>query len=114
MTNRQTLNLYTYGHNNPLSNKDLDGHCTVDNEEHGWFWCAAHAIGLTQTVHEQAQVARNFFTVNQVTQNGEPVDPGKLSDQQVLAAFKVFNDEWRRMMNQGLTPGAALAAMTGS
>jgi RHS repeat-associated protein len=48
----QTLNLYTYGRNNPLSHKDEDGHCTVDGEEHGGVWCFLHSFGAVETAKE--------------------------------------------------------------
>jgi len=64
LENPQSLNLYAYGRNNPLSYRDVDGHCTVDGEEHGWVWCAAHAIGITQSQKEakeaQAQAAEQM------------------------------------------------------
>jgi RHS repeat-associated protein len=62
LSDPQTFNLYTYGRNNPLSNKDEDGHCTVDGENHGWLWCLGHAVGATQTVKEQAAVVEEQRT----------------------------------------------------
>jgi RHS repeat-associated protein len=89
LENPQTLNLYTYSHNNPLRWNDPDGHCTADGETHGWLWCAAHSIGLTQTVKEQAADARaSLSQAHGFTINGQaPADIAKNgTDQQVIAA----------------------------
>jgi RHS repeat-associated protein len=51
----QTANLYTFGRNNPLAFRDVDGHCIVDGENHGWAWCVAHTLKLTETQREQQQ-----------------------------------------------------------
>lgn len=45
-SNPQSLNLYSYVGNNPLSRADPDGHCSADNGKHGSVWCALHAIGF--------------------------------------------------------------------
>ncbi len=52
--NPQSLNLYSYVKNNPVTSTDPDGHCTVDGEQHGWLWCAAHWAGITETKKEAA------------------------------------------------------------
>ncbi len=39
LENPQTLNLYTYGHNNPLTVTDPNGHCTSDGQQKGFWWC---------------------------------------------------------------------------
>ena len=62
LSDPQTLNLYTYGRNNPLSGTDPDGHCTVDGENHGFWWCVGHAIGAEQTQKEQAAVVEQQRT----------------------------------------------------
>jgi|SRR5271156_5659526 len=54
LTNPQSLNLYGYAGNNPLSKTDPDGHCDVDGEQHGGLWCFAHALGFVETAKEQA------------------------------------------------------------
>jgi RHS repeat-associated protein len=110
LDNPQSLNLYSYGGNNPLSKTDPDGHCTVDGENHGGLWCFAHAIGLVETQHEQANDARSFFTNNDVMINGQHIDPSKLTDAQANAAFKQFNDDYRAS-GGAQNPGAALAGM---
>ena len=55
LNNPQSLNLYAYARNNPLNRTDPDGHCTVGGEEHGFWWCVGHAIGVTQTKKEAQQ-----------------------------------------------------------
>ena len=66
----QTLNLYGYVRNNPLSRIDSDGHgCEVDGEKHNWAWCAAHKLGWKQTKkerHEAAQARRRELTALKV------------------------------------------------
>jgi hypothetical protein len=65
---------------------------------------------LVETQHEQANDARSCFNNNNVMMNGQHIDPSKMSDQQVNAAFKQFNDDYRA--SGGATnPGAALAGM---
>ncbi len=86
----QSLNLYTYGRNNPLKNRDIDGHCTVDGEIHGGFWCFLHAIGFADTKHEQANALRTFYKGWSVYGvNGKKQSVSSMSDNEVLA----FNRE---------------------
>ncbi len=72
----QTLNLYGYVRNNPLSRTDADGHgCEADGEKHNWVWCAAHSIGLVQTEKEQADQARaNLAGMQGLLINGQPAN----------------------------------------
>lgn len=83
-----------YAGNNPLKNRDLDGHCTVDGEEHGCLWRAAHSLGLVQTQKEQADAARRALwqmygfsiggqTPADIAENG--------TNRQVIAAYKTVN-----------------------
>jgi RHS repeat-associated protein len=83
----QSLNLYAYVRNNPLSHTDPDGHeCTVDGEKHGGLWCLAHKLGFVQTQAEQVKDAR--FYADQYAKQHKGFDPSKLTDQQVLQAYK--------------------------
>jgi RHS repeat-associated protein len=90
LANPQTLNLYAHARNNPLARTDPDGHCTVDGENHGWLWCAAHTIGLVQTQQEQANTARQALAqMHGFTIGGQT--PGAIAkngnNQQVIAAY---------------------------
>ncbi|HZL26960.1 MAG TPA: RHS repeat-associated core domain-containing protein [Acidobacteriaceae bacterium] len=86
LANPQSLNLYGYALNNPLSKSDPDGHCVVDGETHGGTWCFFHKIGFVETQKEQTADAR--FYANLYAQNHKGFDPSKLSDTQVLNAYK--------------------------
>jgi RHS repeat-associated protein len=103
----QSLNLYGYVRNNPLSRTDEDGHCDIDGEHH-WGWCLWHTLGFYQTQKEQVQDARNFFNNNGVLINGRLVDPSKMTDKEVLDAFKAYNDAYRQA---GASGSNSLAAM---
>jgi RHS repeat-associated protein len=71
--NPQSLNLYSYTKNNPTTLRDPNGHCDVDGEHHGRVWCAAHAIGITETQKEQADQARaNLSGMRGLLINGQP------------------------------------------
>ncbi len=65
--NPQSLNLYSYVNNNPTSSTDLDGHCDLDGEHHGWLWCAGHALGLTLTQKEKKIALHNEATQDRET-----------------------------------------------
>ena len=94
LENPQTLNLYTYGRNNPLSQHNPDGHrpCTVDGETHGGVWCFFHSIGFVETQHEQANDLRNFYQgVSYTGSDGKPVEVSQLSDAQIIQ----FNKDHR-------------------
>jgi len=109
LNNPQTLNLYAMVSDDPESFDDLDGHCDVDGEHH-WGWCIWHTLGLYETRDDRVNDARNFFNNNAISINGQLIDPSKLTNQQVLDAFKIFNDVWRE--NGGAqSPTLALSAL---
>lgn len=113
-TNPQTLNLYTYGHNNPLSRKDDDGHCAVDGEEHGWLWCAGHALGFTQTAKEQAAAVQKEADADRAAMGQwhgfsiggqNPADIAKNgTNQQVIGAYKSGMNFLTGVAMQSLAP----------
>ena len=89
LRNPQSLNLYSYTKNNPTTLTDPNGHCDVDGEHHNWVWCAAHAIGITETQKEEADQARaNLAGVKNITINGQTVQDflKGATNQQVLIA----------------------------
>jgi len=45
----QTLNLYSYVRNNPLTRRDLNGHCTNGGQQQGFWWCLFHESDQDRT-----------------------------------------------------------------
>jgi len=72
----QSLNLYAYVRNNPLSRTDPTGHCESGGKKQGFWWCVGHAFGINETKEEAAaRIAkeRNWL-VNNVAQNSGQVN----------------------------------------
>jgi RHS repeat-associated protein len=91
LPNPQSLNLYGYVRNNPLRRTDADGHCDIDGEHHGWLWCAAHALGVTETAKEDqtrlANEANGFIASNHIGLiyvNGQWVQPSSATNTQLV------------------------------
>jgi hypothetical protein len=84
--NPQSLNLYSYVGNNPLTRTDPNGHCDVDGEHHGGLWYFAHSLGFVQTQHELAVDTRQAWADSGIVilRNGRAIDPSKESDQSIL------------------------------
>ena len=123
LPNPQSLNLYSYVKNNPLSRTDADGHCDVDGEHHGWVWCAAHAIGITETAKETqtrlANEASGFIAANHIGLiyvNGQWQQPGAASNAQLVDWWNAYNkDNQDNIANGGrglAFAGAAAGALT--
>jgi VWFA-related protein len=106
LENPQSLNLYTYVHNNPLRSNDPDGHCTSDGKQKGFWWCLFH-----YSDQDALNEARGYCNNNAVAYNGSRVDPSKMTDQQLLAAWKAVNDQWKAIAATGAHPGAVMAGM---
>jgi hypothetical protein len=56
-------------------------------EQHGWFWWRLHALGLTETKHERAELLRRAWGSRSgvvVLKDGEEVDVDLLSDDEVI------------------------------
>jgi RHS repeat-associated protein len=109
--NPQSLNLYSYVKDNPTTFEDPDGHCQDGSEQHGWLWCAAHALGLIYTKEDKLREASNYFHNNDVRDaNGNRINPDKLSDEQLLNVWKQWNDQWQVAVMAGANnPAAAMA-----
>jgi len=63
----QSWNMYAYVRSNPLRYTDPDGHCEKDGETHGFWWCAGHVFGITQTgkeAHDEAESERQWLVSN--------------------------------------------------
>ncbi len=90
LENPQSLNLYSYVLNNPLSHTDPTGHeCTVDGEKHGGLWCFAHKFGLVETQHESANDAREAMApMHGLIFGGKrPQDVAKSTDDKAVNAY---------------------------
>jgi RHS repeat-associated protein len=85
LTDPQTWNMYMYSHDNPATDNDPTGLCTVDNEQHNWLWCGAHKLGLVETQHELANDFRTWLSQTTIYRNGKQVDLSKESDQSVIS-----------------------------
>jgi len=89
----QTWNMYSYVRDNPLTRTDPSGLCSVDNEQHGWLWCAAHSIGFVTTLTERRDwVARNLVLTDRSGKR-VPFDWSKASSAQVNAAYNYGRHE---------------------
>ena len=108
LANPQSLNLYSYVGNNPLKGTDPNGHCDIDGEHHGGGWCFLHAIGLTETQHEEANDIRAAFTDwNLVFYDGKgnKKSPGDLSDKE---AVDIYNQQFGFSNLDGAEAAAAI------
>jgi RHS repeat-associated protein len=115
----QTLNLYSYAGNNPLTRTDPDGHCDVDGEHHGGLWCFAHSLGLVETQHEQAVETRQAWANAGIVifRNGRAIDPSEESDKSILGirdalGTQAISDCYNigRCGGSGVDPRASAAA----
>jgi RHS repeat-associated protein len=109
----QSWNRYAYAHNNPLRYTDPDGRCSVDGEQHGWIWCAAHAIGITHTLHEQAAPIRQRMEGaaahgTTIWRDGKQLNPTKMSDKEVVDVYAALQEQ-SRAENPFRTAAAAAA-----
>jgi RHS repeat-associated protein len=97
----QSLNLYAYAGNNPMSRRDPNGHdpCTVDGEHHGSVWCWLHSHGHLLGVSTQVERDRDaadylrkaiqtYF--GDIYKNGKRVDWSKLSDKETISVASEF------------------------
>jgi RHS repeat-associated protein len=95
LSDPQSLNQYSYVRNIPTVRVDPTGHCDIDGEHHGFWWCVGHALGFTQTakeIHVRAENDRKFFREHKIfREDGTRVDPDKLSDQQVIDEATALN-----------------------
>jgi RHS repeat-associated protein len=122
LKNPQSLNLYGYVDDNPLSRSDEDGHepCTVDGEKHGSIWCWFHEHHLfgVETAAErkadQVNDARKFITANGfdlIKVNGHWQPSSSSSDNDIASWWKDYNDAYREGLNNGLSATGAFGLM---
>jgi len=122
LENPQSLNLYNYVNNNPLSKSDPNGHCDVDGEHHGALWCFGHALGFTETAKEQHADADNIRNLiagkHLVAANGLPITAAVLagmSDKDVTSlAQQGMGQQLDQMSDIGQLIDAAIGAGTGT
>ena len=95
LSDPQTLNLYTYVRNNPLSRTDTDGHADCGGEKSkSVLFCIGNALGLNRTETQKADDARTFFELNpQYDANGSLIDPSKETNAQVIQRFQDYNHQ---------------------
>ncbi len=100
----QTLNLYSYAGNNPLSRTDPDGHCTNGGQQKGFLWCLFNDSDQDADRARQQLAAYKNISVNGKT----PADAAKglNNTQTVLLNRSVFNYISSQAMS---TPGMMLA-----
>jgi RHS repeat-associated protein len=99
----QTLNLYSYAGNNPLSKTDPNGHCTNGGQQKGFWWCL-----FNDSDQDAARARQQLAAYKNISINGKtPADAAKgLSNTQtVLLERSVFNYISSQAMS---TPGMML------
>jgi RHS repeat-associated protein len=108
LNNPQSLNLYSYGGNNPLGHTDPDGHCEVEGQQHGFLWCVGHALGFIETAQEtQTRLlgeANGYLKANNVALirvNGHWQQPGGSSNDDIVAWWQQYNQANQDDINQG-------------
>jgi len=80
----------------------------VSQPSKGWLQNFLHAVGLAPTEEDRVREARQGLSIpgQTIYIEGKAVDPSKMSDQEVLDAWKQFNEAWRAA---GPRPLAVLA-----
>lgn len=120
LTDPQTFNLYAYVRNRPLNSADIDGHCTVDSENHNALSCAAHYLGVVETQKEQGDYARQSlsqkhgFTINGQT----PQDFAKKANnheaiQGLRAADNYIAAQGMALCGSGVSCGVVVPPLSG-
>jgi RHS repeat-associated protein len=99
----QTLNLYSYAGNNPLTRTDPDGHCTNGGAQKGFWWCL-----FNDSDQDAARARQQLAAYKNISVNGKtPADAAKgLSNTQTVQLERsVFNYISSQAMS---TPGMML------
>jgi hypothetical protein len=100
----QTLNLYSYAGNNPLTRTDPDGHCTNGGQQKGFWWCL-----FNDSDQDAEQARKQLAAYKNISINGKtPADAAKgLSNTQTVQLERsVFDYISSQAMS---TPGMMLA-----
>ena len=111
--NPQSLNLYSYVKNNPLSYVDGDGHCNDDGTHCFWQKLVNWIQGNGYNTNAQVlQNRRNYLTSNGVTDNGEKVNWSTAKPDLVKRAYDAIqhNNAVSEAMRQVLLTGGTLTA----
>jgi RHS repeat-associated protein len=111
--NPQSLNLYSYVKNNPLSNVDADGHCDDDGKNCFWQKLGNWFAGRGFITNVQIlQNRRDYLTKNGVTDNGEKVNWSNAKADTVNRAYDAVqhNNAVSDALRQVLLTGGTLTA----
>jgi RHS repeat-associated protein len=107
LANPQSLNLYGYVGNNPLSKADPDGHCTNGGQQKGFWWCA-----FNDSDQDADRARANLAAYKNISINGKtPSDAAKgLSNTQTVNLDRsVFNYiSSQAMSSPGMMIGLAI------
>jgi len=122
LENPQSLNLYSYVKNNPLSRTDPDGHCDEDGKHCFWQklgnWIAGNGFVTNAQLRKLTEEQRQWLTDHNARKvdgkgNSTSVDWSKASNNDVRNAYSGLQEQMRQTqgmsINLPLPPGMSTA-----